>query len=71
VDGGPGFRYRLTIINTSGIGFIDSLHWYPPSRVSVLKVTGSTVGECAATGTTGLGGNQFQGGLESEHRARK
>ncbi len=55
---GPG-RYRMTIFNTSSLGTIDSLQWYPPVGVRILKVLGSSVGRCKLTGLSGFGGNQF------------
>jgi hypothetical protein len=57
----PGLhRYRVTVTNTSNLGFIDSLQWYPPPGVHITRVIGSSVGDCAATGLTGFGGNQFK-----------
>jgi hypothetical protein len=55
---GPN-RYRLTIFNTSTLGAIDSLQWYPPIGVRILKVLGSSAGHCTLTGLAGFGGNQF------------
>ena len=56
----PGVhRYRITVTNSSAVGFIDSFQWYPPSGVRIVKVTGSSVGHCGLTGLTGFGGNQF------------
>jgi hypothetical protein len=52
-------RYRMTIFNTSSLGAVKSLQWYPPVGVHVLKVLGSTHGRCTLTGLTGFGGNQF------------
>jgi len=57
---GPN-RYRLTIFNTSTLGAIDSLQWYPPLGVRVLKVLGSSAGHCTLTGLAGFGGSQFPG----------
>jgi hypothetical protein len=53
-------HYKLTVTNVSGIGFINSFHWLPPTGVNILKVTGSSSGQCDATGTSGFGGKQFQ-----------
>ena len=39
-------RYRMTIFNTSSLGAINSLQWYPPVGVRVVKVLGSTAGRC-------------------------
>ncbi len=57
---GPN-RYKLTIFNTSTLGAIDSLQWFPPIGVRVLKVLGSSAGHCALTGLAGFGGSQFPG----------
>ncbi len=54
-------RYRLTIFNTSTLGAINSLQWYPPIGVRVLKVLGSSAGHCTLTGLAGFGGGQFPG----------
>ena len=53
-------RYRITISNTSNVGAITSLQWYPPTGVHIVKVVGSNEGRCTATGLTGFGGNQFR-----------
>jgi hypothetical protein len=55
---GPN-RYRLTIFNTSTLGAITSLQWYPPTGVRILKLLGSSAGHCTLTGLAGFGGNQF------------
>jgi hypothetical protein len=55
---GPN-RYRLTIFNTSTLGAINSLQWYPPIGVRILKVLGSSAGHCRLTGLAGFGGSQF------------
>ena len=52
-------RYRMTIFNTSSLGAISSLQWYPPVGVRIVKVLGSTAGRCVLTGLSGFGGNQF------------
>lgn len=52
-------RYRMTIFNTSNLGAVNSLQWYPPTGVRIVKVLGSTAGRCTLTGLTGFGGNQF------------
>ena len=57
---GSGHRYTLTISNVSGIGYVDSLEWYPPTGVEIVKVIGSSAGHCAGSGTSGFGGNQFK-----------
>ena len=54
-------RYRITISNTSTLGAINSFQWYPPAKVHILKVLGSSVGNCTLRGLTGFGGNQFPG----------
>jgi hypothetical protein len=51
-------RYGMTIINTSDLGVINSLQWYPPTGVHVLDVVGSTKGHCTAKGVAGYGVNQ-------------
>jgi hypothetical protein len=57
----PGrHHYGVTIANTSSIGLIDSLQWYPPTGVRIVKVTGSDVGHCELSGLSGFGGNQFK-----------
>ncbi len=53
-------RYRITVTNSSNIGFIDSFQWYPPYGVHIVRVTGSSVGHCSIDGVSGFGGNQFQ-----------
>jgi hypothetical protein len=53
-------RYRITISNTSNVGAITSFQWYPPPGIHIVKVLGSTEGQCTATGLTGFGGNQFR-----------
>jgi hypothetical protein len=53
-------RYRLTVTNVSSIGFINSFEWYPPTGISLVKVVGSSVGRCVASGLHGFGGNQFK-----------
>ena len=52
-------RYRMTIFNTSSLGAINSLQWYPPTGVRVVKLVGSSEGRCRLTGLKGFGGNQF------------
>ena len=57
----PGHHhYKVTVLNVSSIGFINSLQWYPPAGVRVLKVLGSSSGHCGLTGLSGFGGNQFK-----------
>jgi hypothetical protein len=57
----PGaHRFRLTVTNTSNLGFINSFQWYPPIGVGIVKVLGSSAGHCAVNGLTGFGGKQFQ-----------
>lgn len=56
----PGMhRYRITISNTSNLGAINSFEWYPPPGVHIVKLIGSSQGNCTLTGLTGFGGNQF------------
>jgi hypothetical protein len=52
-------RYRLTISNISGLGTINSFQWTPPITTHILKVFGSTAGDCTLGGLTGFGGLQF------------
>jgi hypothetical protein len=52
-------RYRLTISNASSLGTITSFQWYPPTTTHILKVFGSSVGNCTLGGLTGFGGSQF------------
>jgi hypothetical protein len=56
----PGtHRYEVTISNTSDLGAINSFQWYPPAKVRILKLLGSSQGHCTLTGLKGFGGNQF------------
>ncbi len=56
----PGTRrYRITISNSSNLGAINSFQWYPPTGVHIVKLLGSSKGNCTLTGLTGFGGNQF------------
>jgi hypothetical protein len=57
---GGRHHYGITITNTSNLGFIDSLEWYPPIGVRIVKVTADSQGRCRLTGVTGIGGNQFK-----------
>jgi hypothetical protein len=52
-------HYRLTITNTSNIGFITAFQVYPPNGVHILKIDGSSTGRCSLGGLSGFGGNQF------------
>jgi hypothetical protein len=52
-------RYRMTIFNTSSLGAINSLQWYPPTGVRIVKLVGSSEGHCTLTGLRGFGGKQF------------
>jgi hypothetical protein len=54
-----GNRYRLHVLNSSGIGFINTFHWFPPGGWTIAKVIGSTSGTCTLSGTSGAGGNLF------------
>jgi hypothetical protein len=57
----PGrHHYAVTVSNTSDVGLIESLQWYPPTGVRIVKVLGGSVGHCELTGVTGFGGNQFK-----------
>lgn len=53
-------RYKITVSNTSNVGAITSLQWYPPLGVHIVKVLGSSDGHCTAAGLRGFGGNQFR-----------
>jgi hypothetical protein len=56
----PGkHRYRLTILNVSNLGTISSFQWYPPITTHIVKVLGSSAGDCSLRGLTGFGGKQF------------
>ena len=58
----PGkHRYRLTISNVSNLGAINSFQWYPPTKTHIVKLLGSSAGDCTLRGLTGFGGNQFPG----------
>ena len=52
-------RYRITVSNVSSLGAINSFQWYPPHGVQIVKVIGSSEGNCAAAGRAGFGGHQF------------
>ncbi len=52
-------RYRMTIVNHSNLGAINSFQWYSPTGVHIVKLIGTTDGHCTSTGLTGFGGNQF------------
>lgn len=54
-------HYRLGIQSISNLGLITSLQWYTPPGVHIVKVIGSSVGHCMASGLTGFGGSQFPG----------
>lgn len=53
-------RYRIEVSNTSDVGAITALQWYPPIGVHIVKVLGSSEGHCTAAGLTGFGGKQFR-----------
>ena len=53
-------RYQITVSNTSNVGGINSFQWYPPVGVHIVKVIGSSEGNCTAAGLKGFGGNQFR-----------
>ena len=58
----PGkHRYRMTILNVSTVGIIDSFQWYPPIGAHIAALEGSSTGRCILAGVTGFGGNQFPG----------
>jgi hypothetical protein len=58
----PGkFRYRITIANASSLGVINAFQWFPPTAVHIVKVLGSSTGNCTLQGLTGFGGKQFPG----------
>jgi hypothetical protein len=62
ISRGTGARhYKLTILNTSNIGYIDSFYWSPPAGVTIDRVISSSSGHCALTGTPGYGGKLFPG----------
>ena len=48
-------HYKLTIVNTSNLGYVDSLYWSPPAGVTIFKVVGSSAGHCVLTHTSGSG----------------
>ncbi len=52
-------EYRMTIFNTSDLGAINALQWYPPVGMRITKLIGSSQGECRLAGLEGFGGNQF------------
>ena len=51
--------YRLTVTNTSDIGYLNAFQWYAPSGVQIVRVTSASAGRCHSSGTTGFGGSQF------------
>ena len=53
-------RYRITVTNTSNVGFVKSFQWYPPTGIHVVRVIGSSAGNCEVSGLTGFGGAQFK-----------
>lgn len=56
----PGkHRYELTLTNISDLGMINSLQWYPPSGLHIVKVLSSSAGRCTLSGLKGFGGNLF------------
>jgi hypothetical protein len=52
-------RYQVRIDNTSNLGSINAIQWYPPQGARILRVVGSSTGHCAISGLTGFGGDQF------------
>jgi hypothetical protein len=42
------------------LGPITSFHWYAPTGVQVLRVLGSSQGDCRLSGLSGFGGDQFK-----------
>jgi hypothetical protein len=54
-------RYQVSLQNTSSVGSINSLQWFPPPGIQVARVLGSSTGHCKVGGVTGFGGNQFKG----------
>ena len=58
----PGaHHYRMTIYNVSNLGAVNSLQWFPPTGVHIVKLLGSSEGRCTVGGLNGFGGNQFPG----------
>jgi len=53
-------HYQITVSNTSNVGAINSFQWYPPTGVHIVRVLGSSDGNCTAAGLRGFGGNQFR-----------
>jgi hypothetical protein len=48
---GAGPRsYRVAVSNISSIGFVNALDWRPPSGMRVVRVTGSSAGQCQLAG---------------------
>jgi hypothetical protein len=39
-------HFRLTVINTSAIGFINDFSWAPPPGMTITSVTSSSTGRC-------------------------
>jgi len=39
-------KYQLEVVNTSGIGFIDTFYWAPPPGVTITAITSSEGGRC-------------------------
>ena len=46
--------YGMTIFNTSNLGAINSLQWYPPPGVRVVNVLDNTEGHCVPAGPAGI-----------------
>ena len=38
--------YQVEVVNTSGIGYINSFDWVPPAELKVIAVTGTKGGTC-------------------------
>ena len=57
----PGpHHYRLTVTNTSSIGAVNAFQWFPSPGVRIVRVIGSSTGNCKLSGTSGMGGSQFK-----------
>jgi hypothetical protein len=44
-------EFRVTVTNTSTIGFVNSFYWVPPSGMTLIKVVGSNSGHCIVDGS--------------------
>jgi hypothetical protein len=54
-------RYRLTVVNSSDIGYINAFYWSVPSGVSIAKITsvgGTGRGQCVLSNSANSGATE-------------